>query len=225
MNAADAAARFGSTEATVRDVIAALSDPFHDPRDSRTPPVLKRRMLRLEDLTPGMELKGTVVNVVPFGAFVDIGLKDTGLVHISRMANKFIKNPYEVVGVGDVVSRLGGRGGQGPQAGVADDGRPGSGAEAASRGRRSRPRRRRRADRARNDRDRPAAAAADAPARPDRRRRRASRRTAPPSSRSHRLTVTAARRLTGRSSPAASRPPPQEAGASRSRSPSCRPTR
>ena len=60
-------------------------------------------MLRLEDLSPGMELKGTVVNVVPFGAFVDIGLKDTGLVHISRMANKFIKNPYEVVGVGDVV--------------------------------------------------------------------------------------------------------------------------
>jgi uncharacterized protein len=61
-------------------------------------------MLRLEDLTPGMELKGTIVNVVPFGAFVDIGLKDTGLVHISRMANKFIKNPYEVVGVGDVIS-------------------------------------------------------------------------------------------------------------------------
>ena len=51
-----------------------------------------------------MELKGTVVNVVPFGAFVDIGLRDTGLVHISRMANKFIKNPYEVVGVGDVVA-------------------------------------------------------------------------------------------------------------------------
>jgi protein Tex len=104
VNSADAAGRMGSTEGTVRDVIAALSDPFHDPRDSRTPPVLKRRMLRLEDLTPGMELKGTVVNVVPFGAFVDIGLKDTGLVHISRMANKFIKNPYEVVGVGDVVS-------------------------------------------------------------------------------------------------------------------------
>jgi uncharacterized protein len=94
----------GSTESVVRDVIAALCDPFVDPRDSRTPPVLKRRMLRLEDLSPGMELKGTVVNVVPFGAFVDIGLKDTGLVHISRMANKFIKNPYEVVGVGDVVS-------------------------------------------------------------------------------------------------------------------------
>ena len=104
VNVADTAGRFGAAEGTIRDVIAALSDPFHDPRDSRTPPVLKRRMLRLEDLTPGMELKGTVVNVVPFGAFVDIGLKDTGLVHISRMANKFIKNPYEVVGVGDVVS-------------------------------------------------------------------------------------------------------------------------
>jgi uncharacterized protein len=104
VNAADAAARLGSTETVVRDVIAALADPYSDPRDNRTPPVLKRRMLRLEDLTPGMELKGTVVNVVPFGAFVDIGLKDTGLVHISRMANKFIKNPYEVVGVGDVVS-------------------------------------------------------------------------------------------------------------------------
>src|SRR5262245_56218667 len=104
VNAADAAARLGSTEGVVRDVVAALADPYSDPRDNRTPPVAKRRMLRLEDLTPGMELKGTVVNVVPFGAFVDIGLKDTGLVHISRMANKFIKNPYEVVGVGDVVS-------------------------------------------------------------------------------------------------------------------------
>src|SRR5262245_2236353 len=104
VNAADAASRLGATEGVARDVIAYLSDPYRDPRDSRTPPVLKRRMLRLEDLTPGMELKGTVVNVVPFGAFVDIGLKDTGLVHISRMANRFIKNPYEVVGVGDVVS-------------------------------------------------------------------------------------------------------------------------
>jgi len=104
VNPADAATRMGATETTVRDVIAALSDPYADPRDSRTPPVLKKRMLRLEDLTTGMELKGTVVNVVPFGAFVDIGLKDTGLVHISRMANKFIKNPYEVVGVGDVVA-------------------------------------------------------------------------------------------------------------------------
>jgi uncharacterized protein len=104
VNPAEAAGRLGASEVVVRDVVAGLSEPYADPRDSRTPPVLKRRMLRLEDLNPGMELKGTVVNVVPFGAFVDIGLKDTGLVHISRMANKFIKNPYEVVGVGDVVS-------------------------------------------------------------------------------------------------------------------------
>lgn len=103
-NAADIATRYGVSEATVRDVLEALSFPYEDLRDSRTPPVLKRRLLRLEDLSAGMELKGTVVNVVPFGAFVDIGLKDTGLVHISRMANKFIKNPHEVVGVGDVVS-------------------------------------------------------------------------------------------------------------------------
>jgi protein Tex len=104
LNPAEVAGKVGAPEGTVQDVIAALSDPYADPRDARTPPVLKRRMLRLEDLSPGMELKGTVVNVVPFGAFVDIGLKDTGLVHISRMANKFIKNPYEVVGVGDVVA-------------------------------------------------------------------------------------------------------------------------
>ena len=104
LNPADVAAKFNVPEGTARDVLAALADPLADPRDARTPPVLKRRMLRLEDLSPGMELKGTVVNVVPFGAFVDIGLKDTGLVHISRMANKFIKNPYEVVGVGDVVA-------------------------------------------------------------------------------------------------------------------------
>lgn len=103
-NALDIATRFETSEASVRDVLEALSFPYEDLRDSRTPPVLKRRLLRLEDLSAGMELKGTVVNVVPFGAFVDIGLKDTGLVHISRMANKFIKNPHEVVGVGDVVS-------------------------------------------------------------------------------------------------------------------------
>ena len=104
IDVADAAGRYGAGEATMRDVIHTLTEPFADPRDSRTPPVLKKRMLRLEDLKQGQELRGTVVNVVPFGAFVDIGLKDTGLVHISRMANKFIKNPYEVVGVGDVVT-------------------------------------------------------------------------------------------------------------------------
>jgi uncharacterized protein len=67
-------------------------------------PVFKKGILKLEDLQPGMELKGTVLNVVDFGAFVDIGLKDSGLVHISQMANRYIKNPYDVVAVGDVVT-------------------------------------------------------------------------------------------------------------------------
>src|SRR4029450_7593940 len=68
------------------------------------PPVFKKGILKLEDLQPGMELKGTVLNVVDFGAFIDIGLKDSGLVHLSRIANRYIKNPYEVVAVGDVVT-------------------------------------------------------------------------------------------------------------------------
>ena len=68
------------------------------------PPIFKKGVLKLEDMQPGMELKGTVLNVVDFGAFVDVGLKDSGLVHISQMANRYIKNPHEVVAVGDVVS-------------------------------------------------------------------------------------------------------------------------
>src|SRR5262249_50142642 len=64
----------------------------------------KKGILKLEDLQPNMELKGTVLNVVDFGAFVDIGLKDSGLVHISQMANRYVKNPYELVAVGDVVT-------------------------------------------------------------------------------------------------------------------------
>src|SRR5207244_6694559 len=68
------------------------------------PPIFRKGILKLEDLSPGMELKGTVLNVVDFGAFVDIGLKDSGLVHISQMANRYVKNPYDVVAVGDVVT-------------------------------------------------------------------------------------------------------------------------
>src|ERR1700678_765108 len=68
------------------------------------PPIFKKGILRIEDLQPGMELKGTVLNVVDFGAFVDIGLKDSGLVHISQMANRYIKSPYDVVAVSDVVT-------------------------------------------------------------------------------------------------------------------------
>jgi uncharacterized protein len=89
---------------TVRDILEALSRPGRDPRDDLPPPIFKKGILKLEDLQPGMELKGTVLNVVDFGAFVDIGLKDSGLVHISQMANRYIKSPYDVVAVGDIVT-------------------------------------------------------------------------------------------------------------------------
>jgi uncharacterized protein len=89
---------------TVKDIFDALSCPSRDPRDDLPPPIFRKGILKIEDLQPGMELKGTVLNVVDFGAFVDIGLKDSGLVHISQMANRYIKNPYEVVSVGDVVT-------------------------------------------------------------------------------------------------------------------------
>jgi uncharacterized protein len=98
------ARRVGAEPATVRDIIRELRHPCRDPREDSPPPVLKTAVLRLEDLRPGMELKGTVLNVVPFGAFVDVGLKDSGLVHISQMANRYIRSPHEVVAVGDVVS-------------------------------------------------------------------------------------------------------------------------
>jgi uncharacterized protein len=77
--------------------------PGIDPRDSLTAPVFRRGIMKLEDLSPGMELSGTVLNVVDFGVFVDIGLSDSGLVHISRLADRYIRDPHEVVGVGDVL--------------------------------------------------------------------------------------------------------------------------
>lgn len=89
---------------TVKDILEALARPGRDPREDLPPPIFKKGILRLEDLNPGMELKGTVLNVVDFGAFVDIGLKDSGLVHISQMANRYIKSPYDVVNVGEVVT-------------------------------------------------------------------------------------------------------------------------
>jgi protein Tex len=104
VKADEVAARMGAGLPTVKDILDALSRPGRDPRDDLPPPIFKKGILKLEDLQPGMELKGTVLNVVDFGAFVDIGLKDSGLVHISQMANRYIKNPYEVVSVGDVVT-------------------------------------------------------------------------------------------------------------------------
>jgi uncharacterized protein len=88
---------------TLHDIITQLTRPGRDPRDSLPPPIFKQGILKLDDLVPGMELRGTVLNVVDFGAFVDIGLKDSGLVHISQLADKYVKDPHEVVSVGDVV--------------------------------------------------------------------------------------------------------------------------
>src|SRR4029077_3935130 len=87
-----------------RDICDALARPERDPRDDLPKPIFKKGTLKIEDLSPGMELKGTVLNVVDFGAFVDIGLKDSGLVHISQLANRYIKSPHDVVSGGDVVT-------------------------------------------------------------------------------------------------------------------------
>ena len=88
---------------TLKDMIAELQKPGRDPRDELPKPVLRTDVLDMKDLTPGMELTGTVRNVIDFGAFVDIGVHQDGLVHISRIADRFIHHPSEVVKVGDVV--------------------------------------------------------------------------------------------------------------------------
>ncbi len=91
-------------EPTLADLCEALARPERDPREDLPKPIFKRGVLKLEDLVSGMELKGTVLNVVDFGAFVDIGLKDSGLVHISQLANRYVKSPHDVVSVGDVAT-------------------------------------------------------------------------------------------------------------------------
>ena len=88
---------------TLQDIIDSLVKPNRDPRDMLPKPLLKKDVLHLEDLKVGMKLQGTVRNVVDFGAFVDIGIKNDGLVHISKMTDKFIKHPSEVVNVGDII--------------------------------------------------------------------------------------------------------------------------
>ncbi|MBU8792240.1 RNA-binding transcriptional accessory protein [Oceanobacillus caeni] len=91
-------------EPTLVDILNALSRPERDPRDDFPQPLLKQNVMTLEDLKPGMELQGTVRNVVDFGVFVDVGVKQDGLVHISKMANKFVKHPMDIASVGDVVT-------------------------------------------------------------------------------------------------------------------------
>ncbi len=97
------AEELGVGELTLRDIVKELEKPGRDPREDMPKPILRSDVLDMKDLTPGMTLKGTVRNVIDFGAFVDIGVHQDGLVHISQMCEKFIKHPLEVVSVGDIV--------------------------------------------------------------------------------------------------------------------------
>ena len=89
---------------TLEDILKALEKPERDPRDAYEQPLLRKNVLTLEDLKEGLEMQGTVRNVVDFGVFVDIGVKEDGLVHISKLANRFVKHPMDVVSVGDIVT-------------------------------------------------------------------------------------------------------------------------
>lgn len=99
-----AAARLGAGAPTVRDIIESLIRPGRDPREDLPGPLFRSDVLSLEDLRPGMELRGTVRNVVDFGAFVDIGVKVDGLVHLSEISDRYIKHPLDALSVGDVVT-------------------------------------------------------------------------------------------------------------------------
>ncbi len=93
----------GCGEITLKDILLELEKPARDPREKMPAPILRSDVLGISDLKPGMKLKGTVRNVVDFGAFVDIGVHEDGLVHISQMSDRYIKHPLEVVSVGDIV--------------------------------------------------------------------------------------------------------------------------
>ena len=100
---AKAAAAVGTGVPTLRDITAELLKPGRDVRDELPQPILRTDVMEMKDLKPGMVLTGTVRNVIDFGAFVDIGVHQDGLVHISHISSKFIKHPSEVLTVGDVV--------------------------------------------------------------------------------------------------------------------------
>ena len=88
---------------TLLDIIENLKKPLLDPRDELVKPVLKSDILKIEDLCVGMKLQGTVRNVVDFGCFVDIGLKNDGLIHVSQLSDDYIKHPSDIVSVGDII--------------------------------------------------------------------------------------------------------------------------
>ena len=97
------AEEIGIGEPTLMDIVENLLKPGRDPREEMPKPILRSDVLKMEDLTEGMVLTGTVRNVVDFGAFVDIGVKQDGLLHISEMANQFVKDPLELLNVGDII--------------------------------------------------------------------------------------------------------------------------
>lgn len=94
---------FGAGILTIADILDQFKRPGRDPREAFSAPIFKKGVMKLEDLTPGMELTGTVLNVVDFGAFVDIGLHDSGLIHISRMGDRFVRDAHQRLAVGDIV--------------------------------------------------------------------------------------------------------------------------
>lgn len=103
-NPAELAAKLDVGVPTLRDILESLQRPGRDPREELPPPIFRTDVLKIEDLAPGMELQGTVRNVIDFGAFVDIGIKNDGLVHISQLSSSFVKHPMDVVSVGDNVT-------------------------------------------------------------------------------------------------------------------------
>ncbi|MCT1927338.1 Tex family protein [Staphylococcus pasteuri] len=103
VNVKELAEELNIGEPTLEDIINSLKAPNRDPRDEFETPILKSDVLSIEDLKEGMKLSGTVRNVVDFGAFVDIGVKQDGLVHVSKLSKKFVKNPMDIVSVGDIV--------------------------------------------------------------------------------------------------------------------------
>jgi len=104
VNVEELASYLNSDVYTITDIIKELKNPGLDPREEIDPPILKSNILTIEDLKVGMELKGTVRNVASFGAFIDIGLHDDGLLHISKMSKNFVKDPNEIVAVGDIIT-------------------------------------------------------------------------------------------------------------------------
>ena len=88
----------------MQDIVKELMRPGRDPRDELPPPMLRTDVMDMKDLKPGMELKGTVRNVIDFGAFVDIGVHQDGLVHVSQITNRYIKHPSDVLKVGQIVT-------------------------------------------------------------------------------------------------------------------------